>query len=158
MYSCRYFYEVNGMLDDIEFDTTGPGGPRPTLADLDDDGDLDLVVGLIDGTLRYYENDGSSEWPRFEARTGDDNPLGAIDVGTLCGPAFGDVDGDQDLDLVLGNKGSALAYFENQGSASSPTYVAVTDSADPFAVDIAPTNPHHRTGPPRPRADDARAF
>ena len=32
----------------------------PALADLDDDGDLDLVVGELNGLLYYYENVGSA--------------------------------------------------------------------------------------------------
>ena len=29
--------------------------PRPTFGDVDDDGDLDMLVGLYDGTFHYYE-------------------------------------------------------------------------------------------------------
>ena len=40
----------------------------PALADLDDDGDLDLVVGEWDGVLNYYENVGNATWRIFHRR------------------------------------------------------------------------------------------
>ena len=39
--------------------------PSPTLVDLDADGDLDLLVGVIDGKLYYFENKGTATSPQF---------------------------------------------------------------------------------------------
>ncbi|KAH8044924.1 hypothetical protein JL721_12728 [Aureococcus anophagefferens] len=115
----------------------------PALADVDGDGDLDLVVGSWDGILFYFENVGSAASPSYEAVTGSANPFDGIDVGAWSKPAFADVDGDGDLDLVVGEHdgilfyyenvgGGVLNYFEIVGSATSPSYEAVTGAANPF--------------------------
>ena len=77
----------------------------PTFADIDGDGDLDLVVGENDGNLNYYENTGTASDPIYTARTGTANPWDGIDVGGYSNPTFADIDGDGDLDLVVGENG-----------------------------------------------------
>jgi hypothetical protein len=110
----------------------------PALADLDDDGDLDLVVGEWDGVLNYYENVGNATSPTYEAVDGAASPFDGIDVyvdqvsyyGAKGSPAFADVDGDGDLDLVVGESDGDLHYYENVGNATSPTYAAVNPDQD----------------------------
>jgi hypothetical protein len=102
---------------------TGPANPfdgivlssqsTPSFVDLDGDGDLDLVVGASDGTLKYYENIGSATAPVYMA--GATNPFDGIDVGTQSTPTLADLDGDGDLDLVVGASDGTLHYYENTG-------------------------------------------
>jgi uncharacterized protein (DUF2141 family) len=108
------------------------GFSHPTLADLDGDGDLDAVVGENDGTLRYFENTGTASAPVFTARTGAANPFNGVDVGTTSTPTFADLDGDGDLDAVVGEFYGTLRYFENTGTASAPVFTARTGTANPF--------------------------
>ena len=60
-------------------------------------GDLDLVVGNLDGLLNYFENTGTSTAPRFVQKRGSLNPFDGVDVGSYSAPALGDLDGDGTL-------------------------------------------------------------
>ena len=110
---------------------------NPSFADIDGDGDLDLVVGEYDGTLNYYENSGSSSAPAYTGRSGTANPFNGIDVGNNSTPSFADIDGDGDLDLVSGESQGILNYFENTGSSSAPAYTGRNGTANPFnGIDV----------------------
>lgn len=97
-----------------------PGAERPDLADLDDDGDLDLLVGTLDGSLAYRENTGTPAAAAFGPIA--TNPFGLTDVGDQAAPELADVDGDGDLDAWVGNANGDTVFFENTGSANAPAF------------------------------------
>jgi Ca2+-binding RTX toxin-like protein len=104
----------------------------PAAVDLDGDGDLDLVAGEQAGTLRSFENDGGV----FTELIGAANPFNGVDVGLASAPTFADVDGDGDLDLVVGDYTGQLAYFLNTAPGLPAVTVTVTAVNDePWGVD-----------------------
>lgn len=94
----------------------------PNLGDLDGDGDLDLVVGGYYGDQFYFENTGTATAPAFG--TPQTNPFGLTNVGGHATPAFVDMDGDGDLDVMLANRAGNIIYYENTTPLSVAAPVA----------------------------------
>lgn len=113
------WYRNNGDQSFTVFTVAASSGPQSiTSMDVNNDGDMDLVVGFQDG-LRWYENDGRENFTERNLATSSTRIyfLNATDIN-----------GDGLLDLFAARSSpSDITWYENQGN-SSFTEHTVTDS------------------------------
>ena len=93
------------------------GGPSPSFADFDGDGDLDLLCGeFLDG-FTYFENIGSRKRPTYASGmklTGSNGEPLVMNLQMIT-PTPYDWDGDGDMDLIVGDEDGRVALVENVG-------------------------------------------
>jgi hypothetical protein len=94
----------------------------PAAADLDDDGDFDLVLGEYFGNFLFLQNTGTANAPAFAAPVLNPFGLEATPDSLLSTPTFVDLDMDGDMDIISGGYFGDLHYFENIGSATLPFF------------------------------------
>jgi hypothetical protein len=107
-----------------ELEIEGAYHNAPAFGDLDDDGDLDLVLGTWQSDLEYFENTGSTAAPAFERAA---SPVAALPRGSNATPTLGDLDGDGDLDLIVGESDGTLTLFGNTGDAGNVRFELATE-------------------------------
>lgn len=133
--------------------------PVPFYEDVDFDGSKDLMVAPNVFKREFYEvdlnhsnwlykNSGTTALPSFNFIKKDFLQSEMIDVGDNATPVLFDLDGDNDLDLLIGqyinaeNQSASLYYYENTGTVSSPAFKLITNDylsiSDQSFINIKP--------------------
>ena len=97
----------------------------PAFADIDNDGDEDMICGISDGMFLYLENlSGPTGEATFATIV---YPYQALDVGAFSSPFLIDIDGDEIIDLISGEQNGNLNYYRNTGTSTDPVFTLEND-------------------------------
>ncbi len=107
--------------------------------DYDNDGDLDLVVASFLGQNNFlYENSGAPDFALPPVAS-----VVAADGGSSVGTAWGDIDNDGDLDLLVGNDDRSSFLYLNNGDKTFSrvtTGALVTGGGNTFGANLVDFN------------------
>jgi uncharacterized protein (DUF2141 family) len=104
---------------------------KPALADIDDDGDMDVFMGKFEGNINFYRNEEATPIPSWSVIT--ENYF-AIEADDYSSPTFADINGDDDLDLFIGKSDGTIDFYENIGNRQSAFWILVSDQYN--SIDI----------------------
>ena len=106
------------------------GATSAAWGDFNNDGLPDVVVGVLRGSNRYYQNAGNG---KFTDMTADVGLLGRVTNAQAV--AFADLNNDGKLDLILANEGQdSLVLLGNKGLPSKATAINVELPCETFGT------------------------
>ncbi len=112
---------VNNMIDVGEQAT-------PVFFDFDQDGLTDLLIGNsgyfnplsgLSGGITAYRNIGDTNNPQFQLVDRNFENIEVYDWNFIA-PTFGDLDGDGDEDMIIGEGSGKIHYFQNTAGPNNP--------------------------------------
>lgn len=95
----------------------------PTFGDMDGDGDQDMLLGLENGAMYYYENSAALPTDSMNLTSNGSYYFG-IGVNSHARPSLYDVNDDNALDLIIGDLYGVMRLFLNQGDSTNAQFLS----------------------------------
>lgn len=142
----------DAMIPTFEFQKTNflsegmiDAGERsfPVFFDENSDGLMDIVIGnygyfeeagVYRSSLMLLRNTGTSTHPEFDVAEDDYAGLAQLGFNGIY-PAFGDLDGDGDSDMISGDEDGSLHFFRNNAGPGNPADFILAE-AFYFGIDV----------------------
>ncbi len=127
----------------------------PCFADINQDGLIDILIGsngkrnhsnTTTTALAYYKNIGTTTLPKYQLEEEDFLNISTYGVSSIA-PNVGDIDNDNDNDILIGLSNGKIMYWEN--TSNNPTYeykgylkdasnndIHIGNNATPHLIDI----------------------
>jgi hypothetical protein len=147
-FQSAWFYHNDGSNDQPQFNLKSRSflqdqmidvgaGAYPVFCDIDQDGLMDLLIGNYGyydtsyydqfmtlhtehtSQVAWLRNTGTADHPAFTFMDRDFAGASALDLKGLA-PAFGDLDGDNDADMLLGCEDGTIIFYLNTASPGEP--------------------------------------
>ncbi|WP_204102503.1 MULTISPECIES: FG-GAP-like repeat-containing protein [Spirulina sp. CCY15215] len=134
----------DGQTLDLDLASVADGLIKPSIVDIDNDGDLDIIVGDKNGDIHFFQSNGDDTFATPES-----NPFGLTKVAAYASPTFIDEENDGKIDWAfIGGESSEsgienyIKVFKNNGTPSEPSFSEVNFVDHPFksADVIVPTD------------------
>ncbi len=105
----------------------GLNNAMPTVGDIDGDGDTDILIGTSNGQVHWLVNSaGAGNTCNFSVFL--NSPFTFTTNSGSAAPQLFDINTDGKLDLLIGTRNGKIAYYQNVGTPTSPSFTLITNS------------------------------
>ncbi|QIP13700.1 hypothetical protein G8759_14260 [Spirosoma aureum] len=102
----------------------------PVVVDLDGDGLLDMLIGNSQGNIYHYKQSTAGSLGFNQITTS----FNSLTMGGNAQPIVTDIDGDNNLDLLIGRTDGTISRYEQQTLVVGPTIAGFTASPNPVCA------------------------